>query len=316
MIYIMKHRYYNNPVPEGYVELGIGDLFEYKDKDNINELNLYVNEVEGLYYIWKNCNDEIVGLNHYRRIFVNNGDYLKLEDAKEILKDYDMIITNDVVFQRSIYEQLKIEFENPDIYDKYYKKFCDAVPGLKEFFDKDRFNNREMFVCKRELMDKYCEWLFPIIMPIVQEFIQNDAEKVVNKRMISHIIERMFSFWIQKSNLKCYRMDYEDIPETIGSGKMIKVEVLEDFALGRYDELKNIQRKAREEKGKLFTGDIFECSEELADYLTKNNRLGRAFVKVIEIIPEKGKEIKEEKPKKHQQNLKKLLQKNSYYGNI
>lgn len=71
---------------------------------------------------------------------------------------------------------------------------------------------------------------------------------------------------------------------------MFKVEVLEEFTLGRFDELKNIQRKAREEKGKLFVGDIFECTEELADYLIKNNSLGRAFVRIIEVIPEKEKQ--------------------------
>ena len=179
--------------------------------DNINVLNLFLNEVTGLYHIWKHKKDKIVGLCHYRRMFWNNGDYLKLEDAEEILKNYDMIITHDVVFERSIYKQLRIEFENPDIYDKYYKKFCDAVPGLKEFFDKDRFNNREMFVCKRELMNKYCEWLFPIVMPILKEFLEQDVGRVVNKRMLSHIVERMFSFWIQENNLKCYRMDYKDI---------------------------------------------------------------------------------------------------------
>lgn len=67
---------------------------------------------------------------------------------------------------------------------------------------------------------------------------------------------------------------------------MIKVEVLEDFTLGRFDELKNIQRKSKEEKGRLFTGDIFECKKDLADYLIKTNSLGRAFVRIIEIVPE------------------------------
>lgn len=68
---------------------------------------------------------------------------------------------------------------------------------------------------------------------------------------------------------------------------MFKVEVLEEFTLGRFDELKNIQRKAREEKGKLFVGDIFECDQEMADYLLRDNALKRAFVRVVEIIPEK-----------------------------
>lgn len=76
---------------------------------------------------------------------------------------------------------------------------------------------------------------------------------------------------------------------------MIKVEVIEEFTLARFDELKNIQRKAKEEKGRLFVGDIFECTEDMVEYLTKTNSLKKAFVKVVEVIPE---EVKEEKPKK------------------
>lgn len=73
---------------------------------------------------------------------------------------------------------------------------------------------------------------------------------------------------------------------------MVKVEVLEDFTLKRFDELKNIQRKSKEQKGRLFAEDIFECTEELAAYLTKNNLLGRAFVRVIEVIPQEENKSK------------------------
>lgn len=69
---------------------------------------------------------------------------------------------------------------------------------------------------------------------------------------------------------------------------MIKVEVInDDFTLERFDELKNIQRKSREEKGKLFIGDTFECTKEMVDYLTGNNPLNKVVVKVIEVEPEK-----------------------------
>lgn len=78
---------------------------------------------------------------------------------------------------------------------------------------------------------------------------------------------------------------------------MIKVEVInEDFTLERFGELKNIVRKNKEEKGKLFKGDVFECSEELCDYLSGNNPLKKAVVKIIEIKPKK--ENKEEKETK------------------
>lgn len=69
---------------------------------------------------------------------------------------------------------------------------------------------------------------------------------------------------------------------------MIKVEVIENFTLGKFDELKNIVRKSTEQKGYLFAGDIFECTKEMAEYLTNEtpNPKDRPFVKVIEIIPE------------------------------
>ena len=68
---------------------------------------------------------------------------------------------------------------------------------------------------------------------------------------------------------------------------MIKVEVIEDFTLQKFGEIKNIVRKGKSQEGKLFIGDTFECDEKMADYLTGNNPINRAVVKVIEVIPEK-----------------------------
>ena len=47
---------------------------------------------------------------------------------------------------------------------------------------------------------------------------------------------------------------------------MVKVVVLENFSLGRYDELKNIVRANKDKKGNLFVGDTFECTKEMAKY--------------------------------------------------
>lgn len=83
---------------------------------------------------------------------------------------------------------------------------------------------------------------------------------------------------------------------------MIRVQVIETFTLARFNELKNIKRAGVEEQGKLFVGDEFECGPDMVEYLTKTNKLGKAFVRVIEIIPEKeklenAKEVKIELPK-------------------
>ena len=72
---------------------------------------------------------------------------------------------------------------------------------------------------------------------------------------------------------------------------MIRVEVIEDFTLQRYDELKNIQRRNLDTKGKLYKGDTFECSEELTKYLSGDNKLKKAFVRVIEVLPKEESKV-------------------------
>lgn len=76
---------------------------------------------------------------------------------------------------------------------------------------------------------------------------------------------------------------------------MIKVEVLEDFNLKDFGELKNLERKTgKDQDGRLFKGDTFECNEKMCEYLCGKNPLNKAVVQVVEVIPEAKKEIKEE----------------------
>lgn len=212
MIYIIKHKEYNNPVPKQYKEKYVGEMFKYDyKKDNINKFNPYINEATGLYDIWRNNKDDVIGLVHYRRFFWNKENILSFKDAKLILKDYDMIIPHDVIFNKGIYEQLRSEIENPDVLDKYYNKLIKEEPQLKEWFEFKSFNPKEMFVCKRDVINDYCRWLFPLILPIVDEFIKEDADKVINKRMIGHLVERLFAYWIWKNKLKVYKMDIKEV---------------------------------------------------------------------------------------------------------
>ena len=211
MIYIVKHRKYDNPVPKDHKELFVGDLFSDKGLPNINELNLYINELTGLYDIWVNSKDKIVGLSHYRRLFINNGDYVNLKDAEEILKEKDIIITPEVKFNMSLYWQLRYEVENSDYLDKYLNMYYEKEPLFKDYIENRKgFSNREMFICKKELIDKYCKEIFSIVLPITYEFIKEDY-KHCNSRLISHIAERYFYYWVLKNALKVHSMEYKDI---------------------------------------------------------------------------------------------------------
>ena len=105
-----------------------------------------------------------------------------------------------------------------------------------------------------------------------------------------------------------YTTDLDDIEDVTkienclklgGEFKMIKVKALREFTYGDFDKIKNLARNNNDKNqhGRLYSEDTFECSKEMADYLTGG--CGYELVKVIEVIPdpvveEKVEEIKEE----------------------
>ena len=92
---------------------------------------------------------------------------------------------------------------------------------------------------------------------------------------------------------------------------MIKLEALESFRLQRFNDVKNLVRAGREEKGFINKNDTFECEKDLADYLLGANPLEKPVVRVIEVKPEVVIEKEEaeevvakEKPKKKKTSKK------------
>lgn len=70
---------------------------------------------------------------------------------------------------------------------------------------------------------------------------------------------------------------------------MIKCEAIRNFTMHDFDKLKNIVRHdtSYNENGKVYKEDIFECSKEIAKYLSGDNDSKIVCVVVIEIIPKK-----------------------------
>ena len=100
-----------------------------------------------------------------------------------------------------------------------------------------------------------------------------------------------------------------------GVENMVQVEVIKDFHLGAFNEIKNIVRakKSKNSYGFLYIGDTFECTSEMALYLsndpksTKKNPENKPFVKTIHKPKEeamvKKEELKEE-PKVEAEEVK------------
>ena len=66
---------------------------------------------------------------------------------------------------------------------------------------------------------------------------------------------------------------------------VIKCEAIKDFTLKRFDELINYKKKSQSLKGHIGKGDTFECSQELAEYLSGKNDKGLKVIRILEYIP-------------------------------
>ena len=218
MIYIVSHiplseDKYNNP---DYKILPVGQTYTSHGEDNINNLNLYINELTGFYYLWKNCNDEYIGINHYRRIFVDNsGKWISINDAKDIIdyRGFDIICTplykEYISLENTLTMQHKVDER---VLKKYLNILYTREHGLQNYFHNTvEFNPKNMLICKKDIFDRYCSWLFPLILPIVDIFIHEDVNNTIEKRLLGFIFERLLTYWISKEYLHKYSLEVHQL---------------------------------------------------------------------------------------------------------
>jgi lipopolysaccharide biosynthesis glycosyltransferase len=136
--------------------------------------------------------------------------------------------------------------------------------------------------------------------------IYNSTETtgIVNNAKIVHYI-RENKGWIKTSPRSDIWFKYFNEMIERSEKAMFKVVVLKEFTLGRFNELKNLVRNNpdKNEKGRLYEKDVFECKKDLVDYLSGNNDYNDEFIKVIEIIPEEKPVKKEEEPIKVEEEI-------------
>ena len=110
---VATHKKYEMPKDDMYIPLYVGSKgkdsigFERDDNGiNISEKNPFFCELTGLYWAWKNLNDDYIGLCHYRRHFTLNKRIPKREEDKfknlltkeqvdKILENTDIILPKE-----------------------------------------------------------------------------------------------------------------------------------------------------------------------------------------------------------------------------
>lgn len=182
------------------------DIAEVSDDtgDNISDKNEAYCELTALYWMWKNSKAENIGLYHYRRRFD-----IDKERILSILNNNDIIIPRKKVFRISLKDQYikehsikdwnilinVLKTHNPEYYESSKKVFTD-----NKIY---RFN---MFISKKELFDKYCRWVFPILDKVYEK-IGLTYKDNYQKRYIGFMAERLFTLYIFHNKFNVYEAD-------------------------------------------------------------------------------------------------------------
>ena len=226
-VYVVTHKDPKlSALPEGYKIIHAGHVLAKENfgslrddtGENISALNLYLNEVTALYWIWKNTSQAIVGLNHYRRFFSTDGkNILSIDEAKKILRDFDIIVAENNLSRvpssclQKILSGDDLETFVVKIFEKHIaRKQPDYLNAFDIAANSYTSFQYEIFITRKKIFDAYCEWLFSFLLDVTAEvFARTNIRQIDNPRkyrIISFVTERLLTVWLWKNNLKIKKL--------------------------------------------------------------------------------------------------------------
>ena len=221
--YIIIHKDY--PIEEDnlYKALCVGTyqktgyLSERNTNNNITDYNDRINELTGLYWIWKNSTASYVGLSHYKRYFNDSGKRVEKDKLISIMNDYNIILSEPCKLDYTIHDNIiKTVGNNLDIIayaaiitmiEKYQPEY---LKSFQEVLDSNQMYVCNMFFTKKEILDKYAEWLFSFILKATDN-INLSHITGLQRRVMGYYGEIMWTVWLKKQQYKIYTLPIMNI---------------------------------------------------------------------------------------------------------
>ncbi len=224
-IYVATHKETEIPDHPGYIPLHVGKAISDKNLgfqgddtgDNISILNHYFCECTGIYWISKNVDAEFVGLVHYRRHFAaaaNSGIDFKgykiasPDEFPEFDRGANLIVAAPLGFINGalgVQVSLEQNYVGTAIGQDLVlvrEAIEDLQPTYLNAFDftmrNCQLNAYNMFIGRKNVVDEYSNWLFPILFRLEQQ-IPYKFYDTYQKRVFGFLAERLFTVWINKN---------------------------------------------------------------------------------------------------------------------
>lgn len=178
----------------------IYDVRDSLGHDSISEKNRQYCELTGLYWVWKNDKSDYIGFSHYRRKFV-----LSEQHIESIVKDrIDVVVTEPMVNFATVRGQYAKDHIIED-WDVLISVIAESNPeylnAAKQIQDGIYYFAYNMFIMKYEILNEYCNFIFPILKRC--EEIIGTKDDIYQNRYIGFLGERLLSIFLEKNeNLK------------------------------------------------------------------------------------------------------------------
>ncbi len=215
-IYVVMHKPVDIPRIRSYKQLYVGAYNKEKTAsvdcydctgDNISYKNKNYCELTGLYWMWKNADESIQGLCHYRRYFTmsrissNPKRFLTEEKIIKTMQRYDVILPVRRYYKERVIDAIKTAPNMKDIEEMRRAIQC-ICPEYLEAYESFLIGNQcylyNMIITKKPILDQYCEWLFKLLEFIEGEY-QVDNEDPYRSRLFGFLSERLIYVWISKN---------------------------------------------------------------------------------------------------------------------
>lgn len=208
--------------------------------DEISSKNNKYCELTAIYWAWKNCDADYIGFMHYRRHFNFNEtvqfnedihgsviyetvdkkyiDDLQLHDETilKVIDGYDILVptTNNLAIKQITNTFVQYGSADHHDIDDYIKSQRVLIKKYPEFSDSlKKYNNSKdalfcnMFIMRREVFKKYCEWLFDILSN-TESLIDYTYYNKQEYRALSYIGERLLGIYITKAKENGFKVKH------------------------------------------------------------------------------------------------------------
>ncbi len=183
--------------------------------DNISSKNRYYCELTATYWMWKNCNADVLGLTHYRRFFDlsgkrhrfmlsfdNTGKLNMNKDAiEDLLQGADIILPERSNLGFKAYDLHRRGWYASDMditLEKVKELFPQAYPYALNVMQERKGYFYNMLITRKELFDEYCDFLFKILFEVEGKIHSEvDSRNPYQQRVYGFLAEHLMTVFIE-----------------------------------------------------------------------------------------------------------------------